>query len=235
MDGRIGQQQRHQLYRLHPDLLVLGSEVLKNRIQELNAPLAIDVAHETLQAVEDEYLRGALLEDGVASLDVGVDAVDDALRLLLELLQHLLRVVLAEYHHLLESQLGHALVRVQDALRKRRQHFQVVFQLSLLALGHALQEQECLHQHLGLVLPQDLGQVGVQLVVVLKLELRVVTQVEGYSYRIYLLLLSVSIDEVVDEGVEDARLVERWLEYLAEGEVHEDEQQVLGEDLVARL
>jgi hypothetical protein len=43
----------------------------------------------------------------------------------------------------------------------------------------------------------------------------------------------VTIDEVVDEGVEDAGLIEGRLEEFGEREVHEDEHEVLGEDLVA--
>lgn len=43
-----------------------------------------------------------------------------------------------------------------------------------------------------------------QLIIVLVFELRIVTQVEYDSNRVYLLLLSVAINKVIDKRIKDA-------------------------------
>lgn len=67
-------------------------------------------------------------------------------------------------------------------------------------------------EYLGLILFQYLRKVWMQFVIVFVFEFRVVTQVKCDSYRIDLLFLSMSIDKIVDERVEDSRFIKGWLE-----------------------
>jgi hypothetical protein len=58
------------------------------------------------------------------------------------------------------------------------------------------------------VLLQDLGQVGMQFLVVFILQLRVVTEVECYTDGVNLLFLSMSINKVIDQRIEDTRFID---------------------------
>jgi hypothetical protein len=51
-----------------------------------------------------------------------------------------------------------------------------------------------------------------QFVIVFVFEFRIVTKVECNSYGVDLLFLSVTIDKIVDERVEDSGFIESWLE-----------------------
>ena len=58
------------------------------------------------------------------------------------------------------------------------------------------------------VLLQDLGQVGVQFLVIFVLQLRVVTQVKCYTDGVDLLFLSMSINKVIDQRIEDTGFID---------------------------
>ena len=63
-------------------------------------------------------------------------------------------------------------------------------------------------ENFGFVLLQDLGQVGMQFLVVFILQLRVVTEVECYTDGVNLLFLSMSINKVIDQRIEDTRFID---------------------------
>jgi hypothetical protein len=75
----------------------------------------------------------------------------------------------------------------------------------------------------------------VKLFVVLVFQLCVVTQIECDADCVDLFFLGVTVDHVVDQRVEDSGLEKGRLEYFGEGKVHQDEHEVLGENLVARF
>ena len=62
------------------------------------------------------------------------------------------------------------------------------------------------------VLLQDLGQVGMQFLVVFILELRVITEVECYTDGVDLFFLSMSINKVIHQRIENSGFIDGRLE-----------------------